>query len=459
MSIFERKTIECDEDACFLKRLFTCFNDAGISYAVMRNYETLPYTTSGSDIDIIVAPEDKTRMQLSLCQAIKESGGIQIGCTETVGFLKVFALGRSVSNPGAWWGQCVDVNIGLFFKAQPLLDMEILPSLTLRHNGISVLPNGLAGVLGVLKEVLNNDLLPLRYRSTAKIAAEQEWGSIVVALQPMGREALGLLYRMIFSYVSDDDVTLQCRQLRTALIAHAIRWHPLEFLWQRFLVCWSKIKRYLSPSGAVIAILGVDGAGKSTVVHGIKPVLEAATHNATFVQHLRPGLLPPLSRLKGKGEATSGPVLDPHGSTPSGILGSFLRLTYLTLDYILGYWLCTRPKIAKQPAIVLFDRYAYDMALDPRRFRIGLPGWMAEIFARFVPRPDLIICLHADPEIIAARKQELPLEETRRQVEALRSFAKTQLNAVLISTEGSIEEVRERVLGVLFDFFGKRKGS
>ena len=96
------------------------------------------------------------------------------------------------------------------------------------------------------------------------------------------------------------------------------------------------------------------------------------------------------------------------------------------------------------------------MALDPRRFRIGLPGLAAGLFARLAPRPDLIICLHADPEVIAARKQELPLEETRRQIEALRAFAKTQPNAVLISTEGSVEEVRERVLGVLFDFFAKR---
>ncbi len=206
----------------------------------------------------------------------------------------------------------------------------------------------------------------------------------------------------------------------------------------------------------MIAILGVDGAGKSAVINSIKPVFDWATHNTTFVLHLRPGLLPPLARLKGKAKAPEGPVFDPHGSAPSGFWGSLLRLIWLILDYILGYWLLIRPKIAKQPAVVIFDRYAYDMALDPRRFRIGLPGWVAALFAWLAPRPDIIICLHADPEVIAARKKELPVEETKRQLEALRAFAKTQPNAVLISTEGSIDEVRERILSALYDFFQKR---
>jgi thymidylate kinase len=209
-------------------------------------------------------------------------------------------------------------------------------------------------------------------------------------------------------------------------------------------------------TGCIIAFLGVDGAGKSTVINAVKPVLDAATHNATFVLHLRPGLLPPLARLKSKVKATDGPVLDPHGSTPSGVLGSLLRLTWLTADYILGYWLRVRPQISKQPAIVIFDRYAYDMALDPLRFRIGVPAWVAALFSRLAPRPDLIICLHAEPEIVASRKQELPIEETKRQLEALKAFARTQPNAVLISTEGSIDEVRNRVLSSLYDFFEKR---
>jgi thymidylate kinase len=129
---------------------------------------------------------------------------------------------------------------------------------------------------------------------------------------------------------------------------------------------------------------------------------------------------------------------------------------YLTLDYWLGYWIRVRPKIAKQPTVVLFDRYAYDMALDPRRFRIRLPASVAGLFAELAPKPDLILCLQGDPEIIAARKRELPIEETRRQVEALRAFASKESRAVLIATDTRVSETRDQVLGTILKFLAQK---
>jgi len=144
-------------------------------------------------------------------------------------------------------------------------------------------------------------------------------------------------------------------------------------------------------------------------------------------------------------------VVDPHQSTPSGPIGSLFRLAYLTLDYIVGYWLSVRPKIAKRPAVVIFDRYAYDMVLDPIRFRINIPARIIGWLAALAPKPDLIVCLYGSPEIIAARKHELPVEETKRQVAALRAFASRQPQAVLVSTDTSLEETRDQVLHAMGD--------
>lgn len=205
-------------------------------------------------------------------------------------------------------------------------------------------------------------------------------------------------------------------------------------------------------AGCFIVILGVDGSGKSTVIEAITPSLNTITNNQIVAKHFRPGLLPPLARLKGKQAVQIGPVLDPHGSTPSGTVGSLLRLTYLTLDYVLGYWLLLRPKIAKSPTVIVFDRYCYDMVLDPRRFRINLPVGLVRWFIRLAPKPDLIICLHGNPAVITARKNELPLVEVKRQTEALLAFAKQEPNAVLVSTEGTVEQARDDVLVALRDF-------
>ncbi len=132
------------------------------------------------------------------------------------------------------------------------------------------------------------------------------------------------------------------------------------------------------------------------------------------------------------------------------------RLIYHTLDYVLGYWVKVRPKIARQPAVVLFDRYAYDMALDPRRFRVGLSGMVTGWFAALSPKPDLILCLHAAPETVAVRKQELSLGEIRRQIEALHAFARKERRAVLISAEGQVSELRDRALQAIFNFLSNR---
>lgn len=208
--------------------------------------------------------------------------------------------------------------------------------------------------------------------------------------------------------------------------------------------------------GIFIVILGVDGSGKSTIINAIKPTLTAMSNNNIFIKHLRPGFLPPLARLRGQRDEQIGPVTDPHGSTPSGIVGSLLRIIYLMTDYILGYCLITLPKVKKQSAIIIYDRYAYDMAIDPRRFRIALPSKLIRWFTRLAPKPDLIFCLYGNPEVIAARKRELPLEEVARQVDALKEFAANEPHAVLISTEGTVVQARDQVLEAIANYCAKR---
>jgi thymidylate kinase len=445
--------IESSPESGFVRCLFEALNSSNVRYAVMRNYDTLPSSTGGSDLDIIVAAADEATARRVVFEAIDVADGMPIGLAESVGFFKVYALGRTTGTVDShdWWGLCLDINIGLFFRGLRLLDDNVAWPLR-HHHGIPVLAPSLAGVLGVLKEVLNNEMFPVRYAETARGAALKDWDEIEALLAPMGSDALARLQAVLLSNLPPEELRQECRRLRQDVIRHAHSQGLFPSLWRRGVYEWSKVRRYLKPSGVVLAILGVDGAGKSTVIDAILPALNAATHNAVVIRHLRPMLLPPLARLRGNKTVALGPVPEPHGSQPSGKWGSLFRLVYLTLDYMLGYWLQTRPRIAKQPTVVLFDRYAYDMALDPRRFRIGLPGRVAGWFAALAPKPDVIICLHGRPDVIAARKRELSVEETRRQVEALREFARTEPRARLISTDGSIDETRDQVLQVLCEF-------
>lgn len=444
-------------EGIFLKELFNRFNSLGIQYAVIRNYETLPESTSGSDVDIWVHPDHEGRARLAIGEAVKASGGAVIGCANQVGFTKISVFGLKDSEQSSWWGVEVDLFWGMYFcGAAELLSNDLFVTRCRFHNGIRVLPNDLAAVLGVVKELLHNDILPPRYLRGAREAVKRNWTELRYDLAPMGEKALSLLGELCLAPPDRTDIAAKSAAIRRAVLRAQLLRAPLPYFLRRFLHQWSKVRRMITPPGMIVAVLGTDGAGKSTIISAIEPVLSAATHGTFTVKHLRPGLLPPLACLKGMQADQTGPVSNPHGSKASGGLGSMLRVFYLITDYLLGYWLVIRPKIAKEPTIVLFDRYAYDMVFDPRRFRIGLPSRFLLWVTRFVPKPDLILCLYGDPIVIAARKRELPKIEIARQIDALKKFAKQERRAVLVSTEGPVEEVCQKVLFTLREFCFER---
>jgi len=450
--------IMASPESVFLKIFFRELGAKRLRYAVMRNYDSLPESAGGSDLDILVAQEDVAAAVKVLLAAIAGVNGKVIGAVQTWTFFEVYVMGFS---NGQWWGLCVELYSSVSFKsAVPLVDLKALYNRFELHNNISVIPRDIGNTIGYIKEILAHGALRKdkpQYQNSASFLMSRSTPLFQEIFHPLGAGAASDLAGVL-NGTTPSEIASRAMNFHSSVLTEAPARTPFRFLFLRVGHEFFRLRRFFRPPGAVIAILGVDGAGKSTVIQAILPGLNAATHNAVFVLHLRPSLLPPLSRLKGRKESPAGTIVEPHSSKPSGYLGSLCRLLYLSLDYVLGYWLIIRPRIAKRPALVIFDRYAYDMGLDPSRFRIGVPGWVAGWFAALAPEPDLIICLHGNPEIICARKQELPLEETRRQVEALRAFAARKKGAILIATDSSVEETRDQVLQALGDVLRTRTG-
>ena len=102
--------------------------------------------------------------------------------------------------------------------------------------------------------------------------------------------------------------------------------------------------------------------------------------------------------------------------------------------------------MVKRPCIYIFDRYFYDYLFDPVRARISLPRWFIKLFSLVIPKPDLILCLGADPEVIHSRKPELTIEETKNQVTHLRQFCRNTTRAIWIDTGRSVEDAADKTL-------------
>lgn len=442
----------------FLHALFSRLNSSGIHYAVMRNYHSLPYSAGGSDLDILTTGAEYLRAKEIFLSVVAEAGGRVIGEVETWLFYEAYVIGYA---GGQWWGVCVEFYKGVTYKSTvPLINYNALHGCLELHNNIKVISKDFGNTIGYVKEILAHDEFRAdkpQYKESAAHLLKEYRSKFADVFEPLGPRGQLLLSSTLDAASATGDEAFRIRKFRRAVLSKAFFRDPLKFVCRRLRHEFNRFRRYLNPPGSVVAILGVDGAGKSTVINSILPALNAATHNAVVVQHLRPELLPPLARLKGKKSVQTGPVLEPHGSSPSGTIGSLLRLSYLTLNYVLGYWLWTRPKIAKRPAVVLFDRYAYDMAIDPRRFRIQLSPALIRLFARLAPKPDLIFCLHGAPEVLAARKQELPVEEVARQVQALKVFAATEPRALLIDTEQPVDVCRDQILQAIAEYCDRRR--
>lgn len=217
-----------------------------------------------------------------------------------------------------------------------------------------------------------------------------------------------------------------------------------------------KFREFLNPNGVFIAVMGPDGSGKGTLIEAVKEDVEKLLGSNVLICHLRPHLLPSLgSLLLGRIEDGS-PVTNPHAKKPSSVFVSTLRVAYYTLDYMIGYWFLIRPHLGRKYIAVIFDRYYYDYLIDQKRFRVSLPRWIISFFKVFVPTPDAVIFLSADPETIFARKPELPPHEILRQIQEIKDLAKHLNRCVWIDTSGPLHKSTEQMSDAVFQIIRER---
>ena len=188
--------------------------------------------------------------------------------------------------------------------------------------------------------------------------------------------------------------------------------------------------------GKVLAILGPDGSGKSSVVGQ----LEAAFPNV-ISYHIRPRVLP--GRL-GKVQASDAP----HGRAAHNAALSVFKLVYFLVDYLLGYQVKVRWHLSRS-AVIIFDRHYYDLFVDPKRYGYGGPRWLIGAVARLIPQPDAWFVLDVSIQTIRERKTELAPEEIARQRNAYRALLSVFPKGQIVDAERPLREVAAEIAAVI----------
>jgi hypothetical protein len=197
-----------------------------------------------------------------------------------------------------------------------------------------------------------------------------------------------------------------------------------------------ELERVARPTGLVVVVAGPDGTGKSTLAGALPERCPAMFRRAARI-HWRPGLLPRPGAVVGR---EPGDPSTPHARPPYGRVPSLALLGYYWLDFLVGGWARVTPTRLRS-GLVVMERGWWDLAVDPRRYRLRVSPWLVRRLGALLPRPDLTLVLETSAERLRHRKAELPTAELQRQSAAWREVLPARLRSRRLDAARPAEQV------------------
>ncbi len=414
-----------------VERLCTLLKETD-GYVLLRNPDVVANLTRGGDVDLLVKDPHSFSRQL-----LEELGP------------PLMHMERSYVQGFFWrWGH-VDLLPALEWHGAVYLPSgKVLESAFRNSEGLveASLPH--QAVVCWFSSLLWGGFFKERYRElivqAARACEDQFYQSLEYAVGPLWARRL----LQVAQAGKPEASEAWFRVLRRILWWRAFCRSPLSTL-GRFVRFWvAEARLRIWPPAPWVAVLGLDGSGKSSLLNALKKRLGRARPFVDVrLEHWRPGRI-----MRSK---ASGPVVDPHGKPSRGFLASLAKLGLLMVDWTIGYWFDLAHSRAKG-MLLIFDRHFVDLWVDPKRYRYGGPMWLARLVGRFIPKPDLFFFLDLPAEVAHARKPEVPLEEARKLRERYLKLALSVPNAHVVDASRPLEEVVAEVEEIILRYLAAR---
>ena len=367
-------------------RAFAAFDEAGVPWCVLRREDEL--VTPSGDIDVLVDARSAPRAR----RALEHCGLVCIPASAPGSHVFFMAYdGRS----DCWLA--IDVVTRLAFGRLFSLETDAAGaclSSRRRVRSVSVLAPPDAFWALFLHCLLDKRTFPWDDRRRLETMSRRLHDDPGALLHAIFRLSVGFEWRAVLDAVQRGDWTAAMsaaeslertwRRARPGAVGGAL----LMNFARRALDAWVVVRRR---RGLVAAFLGIDGAGKTTLV-----------------TELRERLPFPVRVIYGgmwRAEGRSGPA-----ATVARLLRPALRPVGIWSRYVRAL------RHRALGRLVLFDRYTYDAYLPPEKPFVRLKRAYFWFLAHSCPAPDVVVLLDVSADAAASRKPDEPAppRETHR---------------------------------------------
>jgi thymidylate kinase len=422
-------------DPRLFRDLIAAFDRHGLCYCILAGYDGYPGVVA-SDVDFMVLPADAARVPAILADAAASSGARLIQCVahETTAAWFVIAHNDSPSL------SFIQPDLSTDYRRHGRLWLaagDVVKRRRRHPEGFWVPSAADAFIYYLIKKLDKGALFRAQAEEITRRFHEDPDAAASLLQRHFDARSAELIERAMRSGDAKS-LTESFGTLRRQLHHHKRAEAPLLRLRQLAADALRIADRLRRPTGLSIAFLGPDGCGKSSVIERLQSELSDAFRRVEY-QHLRP------RPCAARGAPAHVAVVDPHGRARRSVSGSAL---HFWLRYLSGTIRWTYPRMVSS-TLVIFDRYYHDLIADPCRYRYGAPLSWARLLGRAVPQPDLVFILDAPPEVIQARKQEVPFAESARQRAAYLALVPHLRAAHVIDAAQPLNQVIADVRGIV----------